>query len=347
MQQTNAVMGKAWYSRGLFSAERGQMKRREFIRLLGISAAWPLTVSAQQTAIPVIGFLFLGSERAIQQIAEAFQSGLAALGYREGENIRVLYRFADGNANRLPALAVELVSLGATVIVTAGSTSIQAVHDAAPNVPIVSLVGPDPVMMGWAQNLARPGGMITGLFFIGVVAKRFELLKEVRPQATRFGYLLNAANPANPPSRRSADDAARALGIKIESVEVKEMSELASAIGRMASLGVEGLVINPDPVFYSNAAAIAELARVHKLLSVGDDRDFAVAGGLFALSINYPAMATRSARFVDRILKGIAPGDLAVEQATEFKVIVNLKTAKDLGITVPATILARADEVIE
>src|SRR5262249_21148070 len=163
-------------------------------------------------------------------------------------------------------------------------------------------------MMGWAQTLERAGGMITGLFFIGVLAKRLELLKEVRPQATTFGYLLNAANPVNLPSRRSADDAARALGIKIESVEVKEMSELAAAIGHMASLRVEGLVINPDPVFYSNAAAIAELARAHKLPSVGDDRNFVDAGGLLALSINYPAMAMRSARFVDQILKGIAPG---------------------------------------
>jgi ABC-type uncharacterized transport system substrate-binding protein len=143
------------------------------------------------------------------------------------------------------------------------------------------------------------------------------------------------------------DDAARALGLKLEIVEVKEMSELAAAIARMTSLGVEGLVINPDPVFYSNAAAIAELARAHKLPSVGDDRNFVDAGGLFALPINYPAMALRSARFVDQILKGIAPGDLAVEQSTEFKVIVNLKIAKELGITIPPSVLARADEIIE
>jgi putative ABC transport system substrate-binding protein len=232
------------------------------------------------------------------------------------------------------------------IIVTNSGSSIQAAHNAAPNVPIVSWVGPDPVMMGWVQSLARPGGMITGLFFFNVVGKRLELLKEVRPQATTFGYLLNAANPANQ-FRRPVDDAARALDIKLESVEVKALSELAEAISRMASLGVGGVVIAPDPVFYSKAPAIAELARAHKLPSVGDDRNFIDAGGLLALSINYPALARSSARFVDQILKGIAPGDLAAEQAKEFKIIVNLKTAKELGIIIPPALLARADEVIE
>src|SRR5262249_48897767 len=157
---------------------------------------------------------------------------------------------------------------------------IQAAHNAAPNVPIVSWAGPDPVMMGWARSLAKPGGMITGLFFISVVGKRLELLKEVRPQATTFGYLLNAANPGNPQFRRGANDAARALGIKLEIVEVKELSELRDAIGRMASLGVGGLVPTPDPVFSSNPAAIAKVAREHRLPSVGDDRSFVDAGGL-------------------------------------------------------------------
>jgi putative ABC transport system substrate-binding protein len=183
-------------------------------------------------------------------------------------------------------------------------------------------------------------------FFIGVFQKRLELLKEVRPQATTFGYLLNPTNPLNQ-FMRPVDDAARVLGVKVEIVELKELSRLADAISRMASLGVGGVVIAPDPVFSSNLAAIAGLARAHKLPSVGDDRGFVDAGGLFALSINYPAMAKHSARFVDQILKGTAPGDLAAEQPTEFKIILNLKTAKELGITIPGALLARADEVIE
>jgi putative tryptophan/tyrosine transport system substrate-binding protein len=189
--------------------------------------------------------------------------------------------------------------------------------------------------------------MITGLFLIdSTVAKPFELLKELRPKAIAFGYLMNASNPGNPHFRIEVDNVARVLGIKVEIIELKEHSELADAFNRLGSLGVEGLAVIPDPVFASNAAAIAELARLHKLPSVGD-RFFFDAGGMFALSANYRAMAKRSAWFVDRILKGTAPGDLAAEQATEFKLSVNLKIAKELGITIPAAILARADEVID
>ena len=178
---------------------------------------------------------------------------------------------------------------------------------------------------------------------------RNQTLLEITPEGNgelaRDGNDHDALNA--PAFRRSADDATRALGLKLEIVEVKELSEVADAIDRVASLGVEGLVINPDPAFYSKAEAIAELARKNKLPSVGDDRKFVDAGGLFALSTNYPAMAKLSARFVDQILKGTAPGDLAAEQAREFKLIVNLKTAKELGITIPDALLARADEVIE
>jgi putative ABC transport system substrate-binding protein len=324
------------------------MRRREFVALVGAAASWPLTVRAQRPAMPVIGFLHLGSERSVQPYIEAFGAGLAMLGYREGENIRVLYRFADGNAERLSPLTVELVSLGAKILVTAGTTSIRAAHDAVPNVSIVSWASGDPVMMGWAQTLARPGGMITGLFLIAsTVVKPVELLKEVRPKATTFGYLFHAANPGNPHFRRAVNDTAGALRIKVEIIELKEPSELADAFNRMGSLGVEGLAVIPDPVLGSHFPVITQLARLHKLPSVGDGRDFVNAGGLFALSTNLTAMAKRSAWYVDRILKGIPPGDLPAEQATEFKLSVNLKTAKELGIAIPATILARADEVIE
>jgi putative ABC transport system substrate-binding protein len=182
------------------------MKRREFIALIGGAAAtkWPPAARAHQPAMPAIGWLFLGSEVAAQQVVEAFRSGLADLGYTEGRNIRLLYRYADGHADRLSALAVELVALGVTLIVAGGGAAIQAAHDSAPGLPIVSWAGPDPVMMGWVQSLARPGGMITGLFFIGVFGKRLEMLKEVRPQATKFCFLLNAANPANPQFRSAA-----------------------------------------------------------------------------------------------------------------------------------------------
>jgi putative tryptophan/tyrosine transport system substrate-binding protein len=322
------------------------MKRRAFITLIGgAAAAWSSRVRAQQPAIPTIGWLYLGSERSVHGIIEAFRSGLAELGYAEGKNIRVLYRFADGNADRLSALTSELVSLGATIIVTSSTTAIRAVHDAAPNVPIVSRAG-FPAVLGW-QKLARPGGMITGVFLGGSNAKRFELLKESRPQATTFGYLMNATNPGNPFFREEADDAARTLGINLKIIEVKDQSELADAIGRIASLGAAGLAIIPDPVLSSNAAKIAKLALIHKLPSVGDDRGFVNAGGLFAFSEDLLAMSRRSASYVDQILKGTAPGDLPAELSMVRKLFINLKTAKELGITIPPSLLARADEVIE
>jgi putative ABC transport system substrate-binding protein len=267
------------------------------------------TQQASRNEPPIVGYLDLGSEARVQDPIEAFQAGLAALGYVQDQNIRVVYRFADGNVERLSEMTTELVSLGAKIIVTSSTTAVEAAHAAAPNVPIVSWASADPVMMGWAQSLARPGGMITGLFlFLSTVTKPFELLKELRPQAHTFGYLMNGTNPSGPHVKKAVDNAARALGIKVEIIEVTAHSELADAFSRMKSVGVEGVAVIPDPVLGSNAAAIAKLAQLHKLPSVGDS-GLANAGGLLALSWNYRAMAKRSAWFVDQILKGIAPGD--------------------------------------
>src|SRR5262249_3369513 len=202
---------------------------------------------------------------------------------------------------------------------------IRAVHDAAPNVPIVTMWGGDPIMMGWAQTLARPGGMITGLFVHDSnLVKPFEVLKELRPQANTFGFLMNASNPGNPRWKRVVDDAAGALGIKVEIIEGKGPSEFADAFSRMKSVGVEGVAYSGDPVFSSNLAAIAELARLHKFPSVGDP-GFVSAGGLIAIGPNLVGMAKRSASFVDQILKGTDPGDLPAELPADFKLFVNLK----------------------
>jgi putative ABC transport system substrate-binding protein len=297
--------------------------------------------------MPTIGWLHLGSELSGKIPIEGFRSGLADLGYTDGRNIRVLYRFSDGNVDRFSALAIELVSLGAKVIVTASTTAIRAVHDAAPNVPIVTWGGADPRVMGWAQTLARPGGMITGVFEASSTTKRLELLKAVRPQATRFGYLMNATNPGNPLFRLDAHDAARILGIKLAIIEVKNQAELAGAFDRMGSLGVEALAVTPDPVFGSNAETIAELGRIHKLPTVLESTRFVLAGGLLALTNDYVYLGRRSASYVDQILKGATPGDLAMEEGKVYRLLVNLKTAKELGISIPPSILARADEVIE
>ena len=327
------------------------MKRREFIALVGGAILpWPRSAGAQSTARkepPVVGVLELGSE--YRDVIEAFRSGLAALGYVEGQNIRLLYRFADGKAERLSDLTTELVSLGARVIVTAGTTAVQAAHAAAPTVPIVSRASGDPVAMGWAQSLARPGGMITGMSIMGseLLVKRLDLLKQVRPQATAFVALLQAANPGNPIFAKQLEDGAGQLGVKVHVLEVKQLSELAEAFRRMTSLGVDGLLIIEDALFNSNLRVISELALQHRLPTVSGNRELPNTGGLFAYAFEYIAMARRSAWYVDRILKGEAPGDLAIEQPTEFKLIVNLKTAKALGLTIPPTLLALANEVIE
>src|SRR5215510_14127976 len=196
------------------------MNRRKFITLIsGAAAAWPSQAHAQQPAMPTIGYLSGVSELEARPFTDAFRSGLADLGYTEGKNIRVLYRYSEGKAERLSALASEMASLGAMAILPEGSAAIRAAHDAAPNVPIIARGGPNPVWVGWAQTLARPGGMITGVFLAGSISKRFELLKAVRPQATTFAYLLNASNPNNPLLRKDADDVARSLGMNLEIIE--------------------------------------------------------------------------------------------------------------------------------
>src|SRR5262245_42529097 len=198
------------------------MRRREFIGLLSAGAVeWSIRVQAQQQTIPVVGYLSLGSERGMQPFTDAFLSGLASHGYIEGKNIQVLQRFADGHTDRLSTQTTELVSLGARVIVTAGGASIEAAHKAAPSVPIVSWIGPDSVGMGSAQSLAKPDGMITGLLFNTQAPKKFELLKELRPQATRFGLLMNGNNPATPFLRKHSVDGARTIGIELEVIELK------------------------------------------------------------------------------------------------------------------------------
>jgi len=201
--------------------------------------------------------------------------------------------------------------------------------------------------MGWAQTVARPGGLVTGLFLPDAnYGKYFKLLKEVRPKETRFGTLLNAANPAATNIRKALQIVAVRLSIDIQHVEISDQSQLPDAFSELVSRAVQGVVIHPDPVLISNHAIIVALARQHGLPSVADDREFAVKGGLFSLSADYPALLKRSAWYVDRILKGENPGDLPAEEAREFKLTVNLKAAQELGLIIPSTIFARADEVI-
>src|SRR5262245_15714104 len=267
------------------------MRRREFVaRLCGTAAAWPLFAIAQpihRKEPPTVGFLHLGPERAIRPVIDAFRSGLATLGYVEGESVRIVYGVADGRAELLPDIVKGLVRSGAKVIVTSSSAAVRAAHAAAPTVPIVSWAAADPAAMGWAQSMARPGGMITGLFLVtSALEKPLELLKQVRPSATAFAYLFNAADPGNSHFRKTVEVGAAQLGIKVHVLEVKEPSELADTFRRIASLEAEGVAIIPDPVLGPKQAEIADLARQHRFPTVGKDRPSPTRGACWlSLSI--------------------------------------------------------------
>ena len=325
------------------------MRRREFIALVGGAVTWPVLAVAQSKDLPAVGFVNLGSEAIAKPYAEALRSGLVALGYTEGKNITLYYRFAEGNVERLSEFASELVSLGVKIIVTSSNTSIRAMTKAAPTVPIVSWASGDPIVMGWAQSLAKPGGMVTGLSIMGgdMFIKYLELLREVRPEATRFAALFNPTNPGTSSWKVQMQNAGAQLCVKVHVLEAKANSEFADTFQHIESIGAGGLLIIEDPVFNSNLPAISELALRHRLATVSAHQALPAAGGLVAYAFNYTAMARRSAWYVDRILKGEAPSDLPIEQPTEFKVIVNLKTAKALGLTIPPSLRARADEVIQ
>jgi putative ABC transport system substrate-binding protein len=326
------------------------MRRREFMALIGGAAAWPLAVNAQQPADNVhrIGFLGALTAASYANQLEALRQGLRDLGYIEGKNIVIEYRWAEGKYDRLAELAAELVRLKVNLIVTHGTPGSRAAKQATATVPIVMAVSGDAVATGLVQSIARPGGNITGLtyFFPELNAKRLELVKEAVPRIGRVGVLLNPSNPANGPVLKEMEVAAASLKLELHRFEIKGPDELASAFSAMAERRVEAVEIIDDAMLIANAPRIADFAIKSKLPAIGF-KEFVEGGGLMAYAVDFPAIWRRATIFVDKILKGAKPADLPVEQATKFELIINLKTAKALGITIPQTLLARADEVIE
>jgi putative tryptophan/tyrosine transport system substrate-binding protein len=326
------------------------MQRREFITLLGGAAAgWPVVARAQQSAAKVfrIGFLGLPTADSLPKRPEAFRAGLRDLGYQEGRDFVIEYRWADGNYDRLPALVADLVGLKVDVIVTHGTPGVLAAKQATSTIPIVMAVVGDALGSGLVSSLARPGGNVTGLTFFQpeLIAKRLELLKETMPDLTDVGMLLNSANPMNEPILPKITPVAQALKLALHQFDVRAPAEFEGAFAAMAAKRVSGLVVFDDAVLLANAPAVAALALKQRLPSCGWT-DFAVDGGLMAYGVNFPDMFRRAATFVDKILKGAKPSDLPVERSTKFELVINLKT-KALGVTVPYPLLARADEVIE
>jgi ABC-type uncharacterized transport system substrate-binding protein len=300
------------------------------------------------TKVARIGFVGATAADGLPERVVAFRAGLRALGYQEGRDIVIEFRWADGRYERLPALFDELARRDVDVIVTHGTPGVLAAKQATATIPIVMATSGDAEGSGLVASLARPGGNVTGLTFFNpeLAAKRFELLKEILPSLTEVGLLLNPANPINEPIVPTIKLTAQALGLEVHPFGVRGPAEFEHAFAAMAARRVGAVVVIDDATLIANAPAVARLALQHRLPSSGWP-DYALAGGLVAYGVNFPDLFRRAATFVDKILKGAKPADLPVERATKFETVVNLKIAKALGLDVPTAILLRADQVIE
>ena len=325
--------------------------RRAFIGTLAVFLlAAPFTAEAQAPAkIPRIGFLGTGAPAETAPRLEDLRQGLRELGYVEGNTIAIEYRFAEGQPERLPALAADLVRLKVDVIVTGAPPAHLAAKQATSTIPIVFAVTADPVAEGLVASLARPGGNVTGLASIAseLVGKQLALLKEVVPKVSRVAVLQNPSNHAHPFALQEAEGAARALGVELHIVPAQTPAEIDAAFATMRSQRVGGVLVLRDPLTFAQRTQIATLAAKSRLPAVYGLREQAEAGGLMAYGANNSQMFRRAATYVDRILKGAKPADLPVEQPTKFELVINLKTAKALGLTIPQSLLQRADEVIQ
>ena len=325
------------------------MERRTFLGLAtGALLAAPLAAEAQPAKVPRIGFLGVASAATLTSRVEAFRAGLREIGYTEGKNLVIEFRWADGNYDRLPDLAAELVRLKVDVLVTSGTPGTLAAKRATTTVPIVMAVAGDAVAAGLVASLAQPGGNVTGSTVFGPEqnVKRLEVLKALMPRLARAAFLFNPDNPSSVTENRDIESAARSMKLEISYFEARKAAEFDAAFTAMANRHAGGVVVTDDAMLNSNSGRLAEIAGQKRLPSAGNT-DLAEAGGLIGYGVNVPAMFRRAAYFVDRILKGATPGDLPVERATKFELVINLKTAKALGLTIPPSLIQRADQVIE
>jgi putative ABC transport system substrate-binding protein len=326
------------------------VRRREFITLLGGAAAtWPQATRAQQPRVWRIGVLETISPQLNAPNFEAFLQGLRKLGYVEGQNLVVDYRSADGHAERFPNLANDLVRSQVDVIVTRGTPAGLAAKNATTIIPIVMAAMSDPVDVGAIGGIAHPGGNVTGLsaFSAKLEPKRVELLREIVPGLTRMAVLFNMSNPAFLSRWEMTKTVARSLHMEAQLLDVREPKDLVPAFEAAVRQHADGLVCGTDGFIQANRESIIELAKKYKLPSIYGYTEFTEAGGLMSYSVNYPDLYYRAASLVIKVLNGVKPSDLPVEQPTKFKLLINRKTAKMLGLTVPPTLLALADEVIE
>ncbi len=314
----------------------------------GAAAARPLAVRAQPGRTYRIGFLGVTSEAEFRRQLEALKRGLRQLGYEEGKNLVIEYRWAESQYDRLPDLAAELVKLRIDVLVAHSTPGVRAAKQATSTIPIVMAIVGDPIAAGLVESLSRPGGNLTGLtfFFAEIAAKRVELIKEAIPTLTRGAVFVNPANQSTPIALTAMQHMAGSLGVELVAIEVGAREEIADAILTVAARRAGALVAIEDPMFISNATQIAVLAKQHGLPMIGF-RPQADVGALMDYGVDVADIYFRSAALVDKVLKGTRPADLPIERAVKFDLIVNLKTAKTLGIELPTSLLLRANEVIE
>jgi putative ABC transport system substrate-binding protein len=326
------------------------MRRRTFITLLGGAAVWPLAARAQQPAMPVIGFLDPRSPGTTEYLLRAVHQGLKDTGYVDGENVTFTYRFADGQFDRLPELAAELVRLRVAVISASGIVAAFAAKAATTTIPIVFGVAEDPVRLGLVASLARPGGNLTGINFLTseLVAKRLELLRELLPATTRVAVLVNPTNATSAETTlRDVETAARAMGLQIQVLNASTSHEINVAFATFVRERPNALFVGLHPFLTSRRVQLATLATRHVVPMTSGTREIVEAGGLMSYGANIVDAFRQMGVNVGRILKGAKPADLPVVQATKFELVINAETARMLGLTVPPTLLSVADEVIE
>jgi putative ABC transport system substrate-binding protein len=326
------------------------VKRREFITLLGGAvAAWPIAARAQRTGMPVVGFLRGSTAAGSEHLVAGLRQGLDETGYVEGQSVAIEYRWADGHLERLPTLAADLVRLPVAVLVGSASTGATAAKNATSTIPIVFVTTVDPVKEGLVESLNRPGGNATGLAYLtsALGGKRLEYLRQLVPSATSVAELVHADNPATKPLLRDLSASAVALGVQIIVTSVKSEQELERAFEELALRRPGALIVGADPLLTSRSKQIVALAMRHKLPAIYTTADWARAGGLIAWGVSLVDQYRLAGIYVGKILKGAKPEDLPVLQPIKYELVINLKTAKELGLAMPPTLLALADEVIE